>query len=97
MTFENCYVVLSWADGTCNRYSDEFTCNEDDLLLNIRKFIEKNLDDYAEDVAVYVNDEDGYFEYRTKLRHDTINNHIDDVISSIEKQMKKYVDGQSNN
>ena len=31
------------------------------------------------------------FEYRTKLRHDTINNHIDDVISSIEKQMTKYI------
>ena len=42
MTFENCYIVLSWADGTCNRYSDEFTCDEDELLVNVRRFIQKN-------------------------------------------------------
>lgn len=92
MIFKNCYIVLTWADGTCNRYSDDFTCNEDDLLINVRKFIEKNIDDFAEDIAVFVNDEDGYFEYKTKLRHDTINNHIDDAVNSIERQMKKYID-----
>jgi len=92
MIFKNCYIVLTWADGTCNRYSDEFTCNENDLLLHIREFIEKNLNDFAEDVDVYVDNEDGYFEYRTKLRNDTINNHIDDVMNSIERQMKKYID-----
>ena len=52
----------------------------------------KNIDDFAEDIAVFVNDEDGYFEYKTKLRHDTINNHIDDAVNSIERQMKKYID-----
>ena len=97
MTFENCYIVLSWADGTCDRYSDEFTCDEDELLVNVRKFIEKNKNDFAEDIAVYVNDEDGYFEYRTKLRHDTINNHVDEAMKSIVVQIKKYIDEQSNN
>lgn len=92
MIFENCYIVLSRCDGTWSHYSDEFTCNENDLLLHIREFIEKNLNDFAEDVDVYVDNEDGYFEYRTKLRHDTINNHVDDAVNSIERQMKKYID-----
>lgn len=92
MTFENCYIVLSRCNGTCSHYSDEFTCNENDLLLHIREFIEKNLNDFAEDVYVYVDNEDGYFEYKTKLRNDIINNHIDDVMNSIERQMKKYID-----
>ena len=96
MIFENCYIVLSWANGTCDHYSDDFTCNENDLILHIQEFINKNQDDFAEDIAVYVNDEDGYFEYRTKMRNDTINNHIDDVLDSISKQMKKYIDKHNN-
>ena len=97
MTFKNCYIVLSWADNTCDHYSDEFTCNENDLLLHVREFIKQNANDFAEDVVVYVNDEDGYFEYRTKFRHDNVNNHIDDAMDSIEKQMREYIDSQSNN
>ena len=96
MTFENCYIVL-WCDNDgWSEYSDEFTCDENELLAEVRKFIEQS-EDFSENMFVYVNNEDECFEYRVKNRNDSIKKCIDKAIKSIAEQIKKYVDEQENN